>query len=112
MTEQPDEALFQPLTRGLHAVHEERSRQKLKYPDGHDDEHGDGEIAHAAMDLLCSYLNEGYSERVTIRSGGVVLPDPWDLAKKNQDPRRRLAIAGALIGAEIDRLDRAARRAT
>lgn len=59
----------------------------------HDDEHDDGRLIEVARSLL-HYAGFGASE---------------DLAAKHPNPRDQLIIAGALIAAEIDRLDRASK---
>jgi len=64
----------------------------------HDDEHKAGELAKAAA----AYALFAWSDRT--------LPPqfwPWDASWwKPKNPRRDLVRAGALIAAEIDRLDR------
>lgn len=67
----------------------------------HDDKHVKKELVRdGAMPLLQSYIN-GPQNYVSHGS------DTWGLGRKhNQDPRRALVLAGALIAAEIDRLDR------
>ncbi|HEY1395706.1 hypothetical protein [Roseateles sp.] len=76
----------------------------------HDDEHALGELAVAAA----AYADPRARPRTA--SGAcyvpMVWPRSWDLAWwRPQDQRRNLVKAGALILAEIDRLDRAATRA-
>lgn len=79
----------------------------------HDDEHSKGEIAYAAT----SYAVEA------ARLAGGMKPDPtrgppfswppqWDTSwwKPSDTPRRNLVKAGALVLAEIERLDRAAQQ--
>ena len=61
----------------------------------HDDEHTDGELASAAAAYI---FPDGHDHFW-----------PWDESwwKPSDDPIRNLAKAGALIAAEIDRLQRA-----
>lgn len=69
----------------------------------HDDEHTLGELVQAAADL-CVY---GTDFRVVDLDGDSMVG--WGLTEAHRDNRRRqLVIAGALILAEIERLDRAA----
>lgn len=68
----------------------------------HDDEHDKGELALAAV----CYINETGTVN---RNGGKPWGCPWDASWWKPDTRRRNLIkAGALILAEIERLDRAA----
>ena len=78
----------------------------------HDDEHDGGELAAAA----CSYALAAADKLHPLSQGdGNFSPDnlppawPWEPASfKPGEPRRMLVKAGALILAEIERLDRAA----
>jgi hypothetical protein len=65
----------------------------------HDDTHTDGSLVAAAV----CYATEGGSDRPPVNW-------PWESSwwKQHVDPVRNLVIAGALIAAEIDRLQRAA----
>jgi hypothetical protein len=73
----------------------------------HDDAHSDGQLAHAAacyadFSALNKYLRIQPLPRLIW---------PWDISWwKPTDRRRDLVKAGALIVAEIERLDRAERR--
>lgn len=68
----------------------------------HDDEHTRGELVQAAADLCL----DGTSFRVVDPTGDRMVG--WGLTERHHDDRRRqLVIAGALILAEIERLDRA-----
>lgn len=106
-----DDLLLPPPTGASNAARDiaaERERQMAEegYDAAHDDEHRDGRIVLAAADLLMHVYKAALPPE-----GQAVLPDPdddWGLAAKHKDARRRLVIAGALIAAEIDRLDRAA----
>jgi len=78
----------------------------------HDDGHWDGEMARAAASYA---LNAGlptrfFSLAVALR-GFLSAMWPWDFKWwKPSTPRRDLVKAGALIVAEIERIDRAAAR--
>lgn len=68
----------------------------------HDDEHCNGELAMAAV----CYINETGTVN---RNGGKPWGWPWDASWWKPNARRRnLVKAGALILAEIERIDRAA----
>lgn len=95
----------------LHDIAVERRRQiERGYGPAHDAQHVHGEIAVAAGLIACD---------ATDTADGFELASPgesWmdDLAAKvaakyGDDRRRRLVIAGAMIVAEIERLDRAER---
>lgn len=64
----------------------------------HDDEHLDGEIAQAAACYA-------YGSRLWDTNGASIWPNGWEF--KPKDRRRDLIRAGALILAELERLDRA-----
>jgi len=101
-----------PMTPAALAVLSERQRQVLKegWTFMHDDaDHDDGMLAAAgaaytlaAADKLCPYSqgDGGFDDKP---------PSSWpgDWQWKPSDPRRMLVKAGALILAEIERLDRA-----
>jgi hypothetical protein len=81
----------------------------------HDDEHKDGEIAAAAATYaFAASFSEFRRKRITgINSitNSIALREMWPWAEKwwkSTDRRRDLVKAGALIIAEIERLDRAA----
>lgn len=68
----------------------------------HDDEHTRGELVQAAADLCL----DGTDFRVVDPDGDRMIG--WGLTERHHsDRRRQLVIAGALILAEIERLDRA-----
>lgn len=98
-----DDTLDEPQTsRGITDIAEERQRQVSAegWTPEHDDEHADNELALAA---LC-YVYAGIYEPGNFRHQYW----PWDRCWwKPADNRRNLVKAGALIAAEIDRLDRA-----
>lgn len=87
---------------GAESIAEERLRQLAKWPAENDDGHQYGELAIAAA-------------RLAVRGTDAYVEDPHDvdfdvLQDQSLTPRQRLVIAGALIAAEIDRLDRRASR--
>lgn len=89
----------------------ERLRQLATYPDEHDDKLVHGELARAAMTLLREHLNQTArdhgSQTIRVMAGPYDLADAWGLVGKNRGSRvDMLTIAGALIAAEIDRLNR------
>lgn len=103
-----------PDTDGVALIAAERRRQieAEGWTPEHDDEHANGEMLHAAM---------AYQMQTDAVTKGVKLPEcfrpkfwPWgiDWWKPSTDPVRNLTKAGALIAAEIDRLQRSARAAT
>lgn len=82
----------------------ERQRQQSVegWTPEHDDEHCSGELAMAAV----CYINDTGAVN---RNGGKPWGWPWDASWWKPDTRRRnLVKAGALILAEIERIDRAA----
>ena len=85
----------------------ERLRQMHQegWSEQHDDQHTNGEMAQAAG---CYALHAGLPEPAQVRPGYAPQDWPWE-AKwwKPKDRRRDLVRAGALIVAEIERLDRA-----
>lgn len=89
-------------SKGVRAIANERMRQVTHegWTPEHDDAHGNGEI-----------LKDGALPLLKALTGFYVAHDPWGLAKKHggreHDRVRALTIAGALIAAEIDRLERA-----
>lgn len=86
---------------GIQLIEEERTRQISKegWTADHDDEHNMGELARAAS-LYCHPYTGQFK---TAPTGW-----PWDAEwwKPSEDPVRNLVKAGALIAAEIDRLQR------
>ena len=69
----------------------ERQKQKSKWSDEYDDIHDEGELSAIAAALAL---------------GGTF--DPWGLLEKHKDNRnQQLVIAGTLIVAEIEHLERA-----
>ena len=114
-------------TAGAELIAEERKRQLERWSSGHDDEHSDGEMAIVAA-LYASPIP--LLARREMGDGEVAFVDPWpwwnteEIARYNDgatrkvkawDKRKRhsrlrnLIVAGALIAAEIDRLQRVKR---
>lgn len=96
---------------GIESIAAERMRQTqvLGWTWSHDDEHEDGELALASA----AYILQDFGTPVLVPGmvngleNGAIWP--WPLgAWKPKDRRSNLVRAGALIAAEIDRLDRAA----
>lgn len=82
---------------GVELITKERREQQKKWSEDHDDGHDSGELAMAAAELVMMETDM-YCE---------VTNDIFGLCAKHQGERlRQLVIAGALIGAEIDRLHR------
>lgn len=91
----------EPLTKAATDILAERARQVSQegWTPAHDDEHADGALALAASAYAMPNAMDGYAPRQW----------PWSMAWwKPKDRRRNLVKAGALILAEIERLDRAA----
>jgi hypothetical protein len=92
---------------GARLIQEERDRQRAveKWTAEHDDQHSKGELAIAAAVLACK-CTDAFVDCDKIGLGQFVV-DPWGLSTKHRGNRKRqLVIAGALIAAEIDRLER------
>jgi hypothetical protein len=96
-------------SRGAIDIMLERGRQTTaaRYSAEHDDEHDRSELAVVAAELVL----QGTGASLNGPECDCYRPDPWGLVKKHPDRRRQLVIAGALLAAEIDRLNRAADRA-
>lgn len=93
------------LSKAATDVLAERERQRTVegWSPEHDDEHDGGALAHAAG---CYALGDKLR-----KSGSTGVPQHWPWEPqwfKPKDRRRDLVRAGALIIAEIERLDRAA----
>lgn len=105
---------------GIELIAAERKRQIEKWNGQHDDDHHRTELVYAAICYAAPYRKgEGKSmgkpNRIVLedkRAYGTVIyqdPWPWDDKWDNRDKhsrKKRLAIAGALIAAELDRLER------
>lgn len=87
---------------GIELIADERARQmnEEEYDADHDDFHETGQLAIVAA-ALCTCDT---SARVIGPFVDDVGDDEWGLTEKHQEPVRQLAIAGALIAAEIDRI--------
>lgn len=93
---------------GVDLIRKERQRQRARSRSGesyslsHDDDHDKGEIAlAAAVYALPSDVRERNQDLVSI-----LTPTGWYLKLATGDRVRELVKAGALIAAEIDRLER------
>ncbi len=93
---------------GVRMIARERKRQRSRKQGGefyslaHDDEHDEGEIARAAaVYAMPPAFRERNQDLVA-----VLTPQGWYLKLKSGDRLRELVKAGALIAAEIDRLQR------
>lgn len=94
---------------GIELITEERKRQVEVegWTPEHDAEHGDQQMADAAICYVARTINISSSDEYS--SGGNESPPyawPWATKwwKPSNDPIRNLVKAGALIAAEIDRL--------
>lgn len=100
-----------PTGAELIAVERQRQIDVEGWTPEHDDEHSLAEIAVAGL----SYVSIAASQ-VRLREGCMLaaLPIYWPWSaewwKPSNDPTRNLVKAGALIAAEIDRLQRAAQQ--
>jgi len=96
---------------GVSIIAAERQRQVdvEGYQIAHDDEREDGELAIAAACYAASSANAQLFVDHSGEGGQEGMVDPWPL-EKELDKRlkhnriKKLAIAGALIAAELDRL--------
>ena len=86
---------------GAECIAAERRRQveECGWDARHDDSHRGGSLAVNAAELAVAHTDA----QVERPNGDV---DPWGLVARVPDTLRRLEIAGALIAAEIDRLQR------
>lgn len=93
---------------GLELIADERKRQieVEGWTPEHDDTHTDGALAQAGAcyAMAAHYQASGWSPDRLLS----LTPFPWEREwwKPSVDPVRNLAKAGALIAAEIDRLQR------
>lgn len=112
-----DQVVPAAFTASMRDVIAERFRHQLQegWNDQHDDEHKAGELASAAS-AYASHMAAFWYAWVDGREKDYRLkatPPGWPWGRqwwKPKDPRRDLVRAGALILAEIDRLDREATR--
>lgn len=100
---------------GIQLITEERKRQISKegWTAEHDDEHSSGELNDAALAYAFAAAEQTRGENLECvqtlaESTNLPKPWPWELQwwKPSEDPIRNLVKAGALIAAEIDRLQR------
>lgn len=95
---------------GIELIAEERAAQVSRegWTPEHDDEHDNGAMAGAAAAYaLCA------QEQARGWKGPFTMPQCWGWDRewfKPKDQRRNLIRAGALIAAELDRIERAANR--
>lgn len=88
---------------GIELIAEERQRQIEKFGAAHDDIHKYGELAKQAAVLAVLHTDTYVVDPDGAFGSG---DDPWQLEEKHQnDTIMCLVIAGALIAAEIDRLN-------
>jgi len=98
------------MSKAIEDVIAERRRQieVEGHTTAHDDRHTKGELARAAACYCAVAGNDEETRQVRLRMGWWPSTWPWDwLQWKPQSRRRDLVRAGALIIAEIERLDRA-----
>lgn len=90
----------------------ERERQEIEegWTLEHDDAHRSAELAQAAAAYALNCCDDQDSPALRFY-GAEIWPWSSDWWTPSADPRRDLIKAGALIAAEIDRLDRLAERA-
>jgi hypothetical protein len=100
---------------GAELITAERQRQidVEQWTPDHDDKHSGGELAQAAE----HYIDSAEAQRAGLVDwdwGRCPFGWPWDKKwwKPSPDPIRNLVKAGALLCAEIDRLQRKAEKAT
>lgn len=98
---------------GITIIAEERERQQLIEGWGpyHDDQHRSGELADAAEAYVHAAGEQARGQSLEYLKTLVEAAEvrwPWEDAwwKPSGDPVRNLAKAGALIAAEIDRINR------
>ena len=86
----------------------ERETQQLRYTSDHDDTHGEGELVDAAVAYAdaASYESEDYEwmRREVLDGAWAETGWPQDQFRPKHTAIENLVIAGALIAAEIDRL--------
>lgn len=89
---------------GIELIAEERAKQLKKWTPEHDAGHMYAEMATVAAALCVSGTDCTISDPSDFIEYGL---DTWGLVEKNADNRvRQLQIAGALIAAEIDRIQK------
>lgn len=100
---------------GVIAILKERERQETEegWTPDHDDLHPNGEMAGAAACYAMQATLDGIGQRQLAESVKRAIRELWPWAAdwwKPKTTRQDLVRAGALIAAEIDRLDRASKR--
>lgn len=87
--------------KALDLIHAERNRQihDKGWTPEHDDEHTDGELACAAAAFALSSTCRNFDEEI-------ITAWPWGEPMQSGSPERDLIRAGALIVAEIERIER------
>ncbi len=98
----------EPPTDGIGIIAAERRKQIRKWPSYHDDGHDKGILAVVAAALAVEHTDAHVEDaglgRIYYENGW---QDVWGLLSKHRrNDLKRLAIAGALIAAEIDRIMR------
>lgn len=103
------------MNTGIHLIAAERTRQQVEecWDPEHDDGHLSGELNDAAICYAMAAAKQARGESLEYLKSAVPageFPWPWEDSwwKPSEDPIRNLTKAGALIAAEIDRLQRAA----
>jgi hypothetical protein len=95
---------------GVERIAAERHRQVMGegWSESHDDEHDGAQIAAAALCYASCAAQQARGQAVA--TGNILVHWPWEQRwwKPSDDPIRNLEKAGALIAAEIDRLQRIA----
>jgi hypothetical protein len=93
---------------GAVAIKAERQRQidREGWTAAHDDEHAEAEMVAAALCYASCAAQQARGQSVAM--GNILAHWPWERSwwKPSDDPIRNLTKAGALIAAEIDRLQR------
>lgn len=96
---------------GVELIAQERERQvkKEKWDSAHDDRHTDGSLAAAAATYALNAVESRSHEPVKrhVLAAAVNVLWPWHPQEhKVKSTKRNLVRAGALIAAELDRLNR------
>ena len=89
----------------LIAMERQRQIEKESFTVEHDDMHPDGDLEHAAA---CYIQANEYTDPALAPLNGDLWPWEGKWWKPSSDPIRNLVKAGALIAAEIDRIQRVA----
>ena len=98
------------MSNGISLILAERLRQMQQegWTPEHDDTHTQCELLGAARAYSLIAFSQGIHGTIRMDDPPVSCPDEWDIKwwKPSPDPIRNLVKAGALIAAEIDRLQR------